>query len=206
VIRKLIGLILYPVWWALIRWLPEGDGWERLPVSPGLQAYGAGARRPFAAYLAGESHVEVGSVEAIKDWLLGCQYEDDEALFSEADFWQHPVTFERLRAGDCEDFALWAWRKLIEIKIDADFVVGFWLQDEKFESRHAWVVFCLDGEEFLFETVARDRDQMIRPLSDVRDKYIPQFGVDPKAKRFGFSGYVIGEKRRLAAKSARRTA
>jgi hypothetical protein len=45
-------------------------------------------------------------------------------LFGEADFWQHPSTFERLRTGDCEDFAVWAWRKLIELGYDVDLVAG----------------------------------------------------------------------------------
>jgi hypothetical protein len=48
---------------------------------------------------------------------------------------------------------------------------------------------------------------MLLPLSQVRDSYIPQFGVNRLAKRFAFSGYILGERRRLAKQtSARRTA
>jgi predicted transglutaminase-like cysteine proteinase len=34
---------------------------------------------------------------------------------------EHPGAFERRRRGDCEDFALWAWRKLAEVGVDAEF-------------------------------------------------------------------------------------
>src|SRR5690348_3236184 len=46
-----------------------------------------------------------------------CEYVRDPV--HERDFWQHPKTFEQLRKGDCEDHALWAWRKLTELGISA---------------------------------------------------------------------------------------
>ena len=39
-------------------------------------------------------------------WLAECRYETDTNLFHESDYWQHPRTFEQLRCGDCEDFAI----------------------------------------------------------------------------------------------------
>src|SRR5205085_1473130 len=69
---------------------------------------------PFAWYFEGQSAVTVGSVDDVCEWLLECEYVHDPELFHEPDFWQHPRTFERLRKGDCEDHALWAWRKLVE--------------------------------------------------------------------------------------------
>ena len=68
--------------------------------------------------------VPVQSIDDIVAWLQSCEYVTDLDLFHERDFWQHPGTFERLRRGDCEDFALWAWRKLAEVGIDAEFCVG----------------------------------------------------------------------------------
>ncbi len=169
--------------------------------------YGSGARLDFSHFLTGPTTVSVDSVEAIQDWLLGCQYESDEVLFGEADFWQHPATFERLRAGDCEDFSLWAWRKLLELKIDADIVVGYWVKGgSALDTRHAWIVFRRDNVEYLFETVCRNRTEMIRPLAEARDDYLPQFGVDKSGRRFAFYGYTISQKRLLQRKSSRRTA
>jgi hypothetical protein len=86
--------------------------------------FGDGARHGFDWVFEGESTVAVASLDDILDWLAGCQYETDATLFREADYWQHPHTFEQFRRGDCEDFALWTWRKLVELDIDADLVIG----------------------------------------------------------------------------------
>jgi hypothetical protein len=72
---------------------------------PSLPAYKCTDQAPVTIspiFSTGSTNVSVDSIEAIQDWLLGCQYESDEALFGEADFWLHPTTFERLRSGDCE--------------------------------------------------------------------------------------------------------
>jgi len=91
----------------------------------------------------------------------------DASLFRESDYWQHPHTFEQLRRGDCEDFALWAWRKLIEIGIDADLVIGRRVPPQSENSRHAWILFRRGGDEFLFEPVLchRERSEAVRPVS-----------------------------------------
>lgn len=100
--------MLRPLFRFLVRVVPADDPWERIAVNPPLREYGSGARLDFAKYLTGESMVHVKSMEEIQDWLRGCEYQKDETLFNEPDFWQHPNTFERLRVGDCEDFAVWA--------------------------------------------------------------------------------------------------
>ena len=73
------------------------------------------------------------------------------SLFNEIDLWQHPSSFEELRRGDCEDFALWAWRKLAELGIDAEFFVGRILSVEEpdVDRQHAWVVFRVGDVQFL---------------------------------------------------------
>jgi len=68
--------------------------------------------------LRGQSTVCVNDIAAICEWLADCEYVRDPV--HERDFWQHPKTFEQLRKGDCEDHALWAWRKLTELGIPAD--------------------------------------------------------------------------------------
>lgn len=182
----------------LVRTTPVTDPWERLTVAPGLRQFGPGARLDFGDYLTGASAVEVSSLDEMRSWLLACEYASDEELFNETDFWQHPVTFERLRAGDCEDFAIWAWRKLLELGVDADFVTGYCLKDGALDGRHAWVLFRQDDVEYLFEPGARSHANMVRRLDDVRGQYVPQFGVNRRATKFCFAGHRLVEQLRRA--------
>lgn len=186
------------MWVFAVRHISSDDPWEKLPVAPALGQYGPGARLDFAEYLVGESVVKVHSIEEIQEWLRGCEYQSDESLFNERDFWQHPSTFERLRAGDCEDFAIWAWRKLLELGIDANLVAGYSVKNGELDGRHAWVTFTRGGEQYVYEPSWRNVERAIRPLSKARDEYFPQFGVDRHAKRFAYSGYLNVEKKLLA--------
>jgi predicted transglutaminase-like cysteine proteinase len=197
-LRRIVSYVTTPLYRFIVRHVPQSDPWERLTARTRLAVFGPGLRHDFSHFLEGESTVNVSSIDDIEDWLLGCKYESDRALFNESDFWQHPITFEHLRAGDCEDFALWAWRKLLGLGIDADLVVGYCVGDGKLGAgAHAWVVVRKDNEEFLFEPGARARDRMIKPISEVRKDYIPRFGVDRNAHRFAFAGYFVSEKMRL---------
>src|SRR5262249_35141964 len=120
--------------------------WERLKFPVPVTAFGLGSRRQFAQYFEGESRIRTDSIDAIVAWLLTCEYASDRDLFNERDFWQHPSAFEALRRGDCEDFALWAWRKLAEMGIEAEFYVGrvIWGDDPEIVRQHAWVIYHVD--------------------------------------------------------------
>jgi hypothetical protein len=166
--------------------------WERVPIDVPPMAFGAGCDRAFLDYLAGESAVAVPSIEAMIDWLLGCEYASDPEQFHEPDVWQHPTMFEARRRGDCEDFALWAWRKLADLGVDAEFFVGRVLgRNSPVDRRHAWVVYAHAGEDFLFEPAAGERARMIRPLPIARDGYVPHFAVDHRGATSAFSGYIL---------------
>jgi hypothetical protein len=170
--------------------LGRESAWDavRMRVPPG--AFGPGSRRPFADYFAGDSAVRVQSIDDIVDWLQHCEYVTDIELFHERDVWQHPTAFEQTRRGDCEDFALWAWRKLAEIGVDADFCVGRVVPADSAESRrqHAWVIFRLGETGFLFEPAARIRSRMIRSLADALDQYEPHFSVNHRFETRAFAG------------------
>ena len=114
----------------------------------------------------------------------------DSELFQARDFWQHPGAFERLRRGDCEDFALWAWRKLAEIGIDAEFCVGRVIDDDRaaIDRQHAWVVYCVEGTAYLFEPAARTPARMIRPLEEAMGEYVPHFAVNHRFETNAFVG------------------
>jgi hypothetical protein len=167
------------------------------------QAFGPGSLRHFRWYFEGESLVRADAVDAVCDWLLGCDYESDPELFHERDFWQHPRTFERLRRGDCEDHALWAWRKLVELGLDAELVCGRWDVTRPDARGHAWVVFRDGGTEFVLETVEDTRAAMVRPLAEVRAHYRPHSAVDARFRTTAFSGYILTLKEQRAAGRAR---
>jgi predicted transglutaminase-like cysteine proteinase len=156
-------------------------------------AFGPGSRWQFAHYFEGESCVRVTSIDDIVDWLGTCQYVSDTDQFHERDFWQQPCSFERLQRGDCEDFALWAWRKLAEIGVEAEFYVGRVVcgDEPSVDRYHAWIVYRVDREDFLFEPAALDRQRMIRPLSAVKDEYVPHFAVDCRFVTSAFVGCTL---------------
>jgi hypothetical protein len=158
-------------------------------------AFGPGSRQDFALYFEGESSVLVRSIDDIVVWLLECEYVSDPDLFDKRDYWQHPSVFEQLRRGDCEDFALWTWRKLVEIGVEAEFHVGRVVCDSDVDRQHAWVVYRVDRTEFLFEPAARERAQMIRPLAEAMDRYIPHFAVDHQFGTSAFAGCVLDSSR-----------
>ena len=171
--------------------------------------YGGGSRRDFTWYFEGESAVSVKSLDEIQEWLLGCEYAHDMALFQERDFWQHPRTFEQLRRGDCEDHALWAWRKCVELGIDAELVSGQQLSESgvsEEHSGHVWVVLKRDDQLYLFETAAKSKDRMLKPLNDVRAEYRPEVGVDSSKNRFAYLGFLLTLKEQRERRKSRRTA
>jgi hypothetical protein len=151
--------------------------------------YGAGSRRHFSWYLEGRSESEMACVDEMKTWLASCQYISDDVLFNERDVWQHPLTFERLKKGDCEDFSLWTWRQLVEKGYDAEFVAGWSIHPGGEYKGHTWVIYKDEGTSYLFDAVARDLDEMAKPLDSVREWYVPQVSVDQQLSQFVYGGY-----------------
>lgn len=186
---------------ALVRWLDErsglahvrrvagagGDPWRRFELEPPLRAFGPGAG-DFREYLARPCRIARSTPLAIAEWLLECRYAEDPQLLDEPDLWLHPVTFELLRCGDCEDFALWAWRQLVDARFDATFVVGIRSIPGTIRGRHAWVTYRDVGGEHVLDGVERTVERMIRPVTEVRAHYEPQVGVNAEARRFVYAG------------------
>src|SRR5436190_21039343 len=173
--RAALGRLLSPYVRLAAHLVTTESAWERVPMAVPASAFGPSSHQPFAAYFEGTSCVSVACVDDIVGWLQSCEYVSDLDQFQQRDLWQHPTTFETLRRGDCEDFALWAWRKLAEVGIDAEFCVGRVLVDDRpeLDRQHAWVVYRLNGTEYLFEPAARTRTRMIRPLADAMGDYVP---------------------------------
>ena len=192
---------LSPVIRLVARLIGRESAWERLTMPVPAGAFGPGSERPFAHYFEGESRVRVGSIAEIAAWLQTCEYVSDLELFHKRDVWQHPSVFEDLKRGDCEDFALWAWRKLSELGIDAELCVGRVIARARPDShyQHAWVVYRAGTTEFLFEPAARTEAAMIRPLAEVMDDYVPHFAVNHRFETNAFVGCAVDSRRPVTA-------
>ena len=82
----------------------------------------------------------------IEIFLVGCRYLSDRKTRSQKDFWEPPDIFEKRRAGDCEDHAIWAWRQLHELGYKTRFVIGTCNG-----GGHAWVHIFANGRAYLME-------------------------------------------------------
>jgi Bacterial transglutaminase-like cysteine proteinase BTLCP len=196
-LEAFLSLFLTPLIRFAARLVKRESAWERVTMRVPASVFGPGSQRPFAEYFEGESCVHVGSIDDIVAWLQTCEYVTDLELFHRRDLWLHPGTFERLRRGDCEDFALWAWRKLAEIGIDAEFCVGRVICDDQpeIDRQHAWVVYRVNGTAFLFEPAARTASRMIRPLADAMGEYVPHFAVNHRFDTNAFVGCAFDSHR-----------
>lgn len=153
--------------------------------------FGKGAKHGFSWYFEGTSKVKVKNLREICKWLMQCKYISDNELFMEDDFWQHPVTFEHLRKGDCEDHALWAWRKLSELGIEAEFVSGKRLDGVNHSSAepgHAWVNFRKKDKQswYVLESTAKNLDKMIITFEEAAKTYFPEVSIDGKLNTYSF--------------------
>ncbi len=195
---RLAAHILAPLSRLLLRFADVPDPWERQPRAIAPSRFGRGSQRDFSWYFEGESAVHAASVDDICAWLLDCTYLTDIALFRKVDHWQHPRTFEELRHGDCEDHALWAWRKLAELGIDAELVSGQRIVSAGESHDHAWVLFREGGVEYVLEAVSHTRETMVMPADDVRAQYRPHVGVNARFETMVFGGLLLTmqEKRR----------
>ena len=165
------------------------DPWRRLDSPAPLTAFGPGARQEFAWYLTRQSTVHIPDGAALAAWLLDCEYVRDEHHFAAEDVWQHPCDFETIRRGDCEDHALWAWRKFLELGYESELVVGRCAAAEP-QARHAWVLVRLGAAPYVVETTARSPELMIQPLAYVRGAYLPECGVGRDLRPFVYAGLL----------------
>ena len=187
-IARVVKTLQRPIHWFLLR-TTQDNTWQRYQCRVPLHIYGAGSRRKFDWYLEGRLDSGPMDLSRMTQWLCHCEYATDDELFNERDVWQHPMTFERLRKGDCEDFSLWVWRKLLEQGMEAEFVAGWMLKSGNTYSGHTWVLFEEDDVQYLFDPVATDRCRMIRRLSDVSCWYVPQVSVDHALTQYVYGGY-----------------
>lgn len=187
-IARVVKTLQRPIYWFLLQ-TTRDDAWQRYRCNVPLHIYGAGSRRKFDWYLNGSIDTGFMELTEITHWLSGCTYVSDDELFNERDVWQHPITFERIRKGDCEDFSLWVWRKLVEQEFETEFVAGWMVEPGEMYNGHTWVVFKEQGTKYLFDPVATDPCRMIRQLSEVSSWYVPQVSIDQNLTQYVYGGY-----------------
>lgn len=162
---------------------------HREPQIVPFHRFGTGSQNEFRWYFERASSVQPGTVAEICNWLRECRYVSDHEQFNTRDHWLHPVEFETSRQGDCEDHALWAWRKLVELGIPAEFVVGQakWADDHPTEA-HAWVTFTQNGRTHLLE--ATGKSSLIYPLETTASRYHPLYSIDQNFQTYQHNRYI----------------
>ncbi len=135
----------------ITRLIPGSWDIEGRPVSQPRRRHGFRSTFPMGAYLSQPLAVRCGSLEEIRSFLLRCRYVADKDQFGVGDYWMPPEQFERVRQGDCDCFALWAWRQLLHLGYDARYMVG---QAGQRGVPHAWVTFRMNGEWHVLEPTA----------------------------------------------------
>jgi hypothetical protein len=127
---------------------------------------------PLGRYVSHPLTIHCRSIEAIREFLMECEYVSDKELFDKEEYWQPPEDFEHRKKGDCEDFSFWVWRQFMDLGYDTRVVFG---QHGGYGSGHAWIQFIQDGKCFLVEPLWRRLGLTLPRLSTLR--YRPRFSV-----------------------------
>lgn len=101
---------------------------------------------PFGRYISRPLTVHCKSREEVRSFLRSCKQASDEETFGKKEYWLPPDEFEKLKKGDCDDFALWTWRQLVDMGYRARFVAG---RFGRYRAGHAWVTFTDRDRSFI---------------------------------------------------------
>jgi hypothetical protein len=114
----------------------------------------------------------------------------NQEQFGERDYWQPPERFEESKKGDCEDFALWAWRQVLHMKYHARFALG---SASRHGDGHARVAFEKDGKAYLLEPLSGPVGLTLPRLSVLR--YKPKFSLSWDGAKVSYFGYADTKKK-----------
>ncbi|MGB6476170.1 MAG: transglutaminase domain-containing protein [Candidatus Sulfotelmatobacter sp.] len=136
---------------------------------------------PMGRYVSQPLTIQCTTIDEIRKFLIGCDYVSDRELLGKNDYWQPPEEFEKRKKGDCEDFAVWTWRQLLNMGYDARFIGG---KCGRYGEGHAWVEYFQDGKCFLLEPLYCRVGTAVPRLSTLR--YVPKLSVswDGSALRY----------------------
>lgn len=157
------------------------DSAGRQVSQPFLRRKGPHPTFPMGRYVSQPLTVKCQTIREVRQFLAGCRYVSDKKLFDKEDYWQPPEEFEQRKKGDCEDFAFWTWRQLMDMGYDVRLVFG---RHGRYGTGHAWVEYFSDDKCFLVEPLlCRVGDKFPR-LNTLR--YTPKFSTswDGKTLRY----------------------
>ncbi len=120
---------------------------------------------PMGRFLTQPLAVRCADIRELSRFLRSCKYVSDQEQFGRKDYWQPPEEFERTRRGDCDDFALWTWRQLIDMGYRTRYVVG---RAGRYGDGHAWVTIEKNGKRFLVEPLMCRCGESLPRLSAIR--------------------------------------
>ena len=120
---------------------------------------------PIARFLSEPLQIHCKNITELRKFLRSCKYVSDKEQFNREDYWLPPEKFEILKKGDCDCFAVWTWRQLLEMGYNARFVLGF---TGKYHEGHAWVTFEKDGKNYILEPLEAVIGEKLPRLSFVR--------------------------------------
>ncbi len=132
---------------------------------------------PMLRFLTTPLKMQCSSIAEILQFLRTCKYVPDQEQFNTKDYWLPPEEFETTRKGDCEDFALWAWRQLLRLEIPCRFTVG---KAGRYGSGHAWLMLQKDKINYLMECQTLPFTDHFPRLSTAR--YKPEVSVEWNGK------------------------
>jgi hypothetical protein len=157
------------------------DSTGRQVSQPFLRRKGPHPTFPMGRYVSHSLSVKCKTIDEVRQFLRGCEYVSDKELFDKEEYWQPPEEFEQRKKGDCEDFALWTWRQLLQLEYDARFVGG---SCGRYGAGHAWAEYFQDGKCFLVEPLFRKIGGTMPRLSTL--SYQPRVSVswDGKTLRY----------------------
>src|SRR5579864_1503566 len=157
------------------------DATGRQVSQPFLRRKGPHPTFPMGRYVRQPLTIKCKTIGEVRRFLIGCEYVSDKELFGKNDYWQPPEEFEKRKKGDCEDFALWTWRQLLDMGYEARFIGG---SSGRYGDGHAWVEYFEDGKCFLLEPLYCRLGYTMPRLSTLR--YEPRISVswDGKTLRY----------------------
>jgi hypothetical protein len=171
--------------------IPEAyDATGRQVSQPFLRHKGPHPTFPIGRYVSQPLTVTCNTMQDVRAFLIGCKYVSDKELFGKDEYWQPPEEFEKRKKGDCEDFALWTWRQLLNLGYDARFIGG---SCGRYGEGHAWVEYFHDGKCYLLEPLYCRIGIAVPRLSTLR--YVPNLSVSWDGKTLRYFSHKKPESR-----------
>ncbi len=136
---------------------------------------------PMLRYVNQPLDMQCKTLSDVRKFLRKCRYISDYEQFGKIDYWLPPDEFEKTKKGDCEDYALWAWRQMMYLGYKSRYVVGY---SGKYGEGHAWVTIEKEGKYYVVEALASSLGEKLPRLRGIY--YKPEMSVEYDGDRFKF--------------------